>query len=166
MECKRIPAPEIWDQAEPEQLRTYRLHIQYCRACRARVLKEAPDLLLFDLQTNPLPEDFWLGFWSSVAKKRRVEKRHSFPYHPIRWAAVFLIGFLILLYGRDLRETGSGADLSSTKISRVGSPIPGQSEVPSYPVIEDIGNPDARYYIFQSGEQEKIVMVFDPDMEL
>jgi len=163
MECNLIPAPEIWDQLEAEQLKRCRLHIQYCPACRARLLKEAPDQLLFDIQIEPLPEDFWLGFWNSVDQKRRVVERTS-PYHPIRWAAVFILGLLILFYGRPLRDEG-GADVSA-QISRAGSPQLQRTDLPSYPVIENLGNPDARYYIFQSGEQEKIVMVFDPDMEL
>ncbi len=57
---------------------------------------------------------------------------------------------MILLYGRNLPET---------------EPVR-QIELESYPVIESIANPEARYYIFQAGEQERIVMVFDPDMEL
>ncbi len=165
MECNRLPAPKIWDQLEPEALKTCRNHIQYCQACRVRVLKEAPDQLLFDLQNDPLPEDFWLGFWNSVDQKRRVV-RPALPYPPIRWAAVFLIGILMLLYGQPLRDDG-GAGVSSAQISRAANPRFKRSEVAGfYPVIEHIENPDARYYIFQSGEQEKIVMVFDPDMEL
>jgi hypothetical protein len=164
MECNRIPSPETWDQLEPELLRSYRLHIQYCAACRARVLKEAPDQLLFDIQIESQPEDFWLGFWPSVDQKRRIVKR-NFPYQPIRWVAVFVIGLLILFYGQPLREEGA-AVISSAQISRAAHLVTEQSELPSFPVIENLENPDARYYIFQSGEQEKIVMVFDPDMEL
>jgi hypothetical protein len=164
MQCKLIPSPEIWDQLEPEQLKSYRLHVQCCAACRARVLKEAPDQLLFDIQIEPLPEDFWFGFWPSVDQKRKVVKR-TFHYHPVRWAAVFIIGLLILFYGRPIREDG-GAGVSSAQISRAAGPHFQMSDVRSYPVIENLENPDARYYIFQSGEQEKIVMVFDPDMEL
>jgi hypothetical protein len=164
MECNQIPAPEIWDQLEPEQLKPYRLHIQYCAACRARVMKEAPDQLLFDIQIEQLPEDFWFGFWPSVDQKRKVVKR-TIPYHSIRWAAVFILGLLILFYGRTLRDEG-GVGVSSAQITRAASPPLQRREIQSYPVIENLENPDARYYIFQSGEQEKIVMVFDPDMEL
>ena len=165
MECSRIPTPKIWDQLEPEALKKCRLHVQFCQACRARVFREAPDQLLFDLQTEPLPEDFWLGFWHSVKQKRSLVDP-VLPFHPIRWAAVFLVGFLLLLYGQPLREDG-GTGVSSAQISRVANPRSKHTEVTgSYPVIEYIDNPEARYYIFQSGEQEKIVMVFDPDMEL
>ena len=165
MECNRIPAPQNWDQLEPEALKTCRIHIQYCQACRKRVLKEAPDQLLFDLQNDALPEDFWLGFWNSVDQKRRVVEP-ALSYHPVRWAAVILIGVLLLLYGQPLRD-GGGSGVFSAQISRAANPRFNRIEVArSYPVIEHIENPDARYYIFQSGEQEKIVMVFDPDMEL
>ncbi|MCI0416860.1 hypothetical protein L0222_29170 [bacterium] len=164
MECNSVPAPEIWDQLDPEGLKACRLHVQYCRACRTRVLNSAPDQLLFDIQNEPLPEDFWLGFWNSLHQKRRVLER-PISYHPLRRVAVFLLGFLILLYGRPIRDEGK-AVISSAQISRAANAVLPISEVPSYPVIENLENPDARYYIFQSGEQEKIVMVFDPDMEL
>ncbi len=72
MECERLPAPRTWDQATPEDLKNYRLHVRYCGSCRARVLSEAPDQLLFDLQCDPLPQDFWLGFWNSVHQKRSI----------------------------------------------------------------------------------------------
>jgi hypothetical protein len=163
MECNRIPSPEIWDQLEPEELKSYRTHIQYCAACRARVLKEAPDQLLFDIQIEPLPDGFWLGFWGSLNQKRRLAQPSS--HAPIRWAAVFVIGLLILFYGRPLREEG-GTVVASAQISRRANLIMQKNESFSLPVIENLENPDARYYIFQSGEQEKIVMVFDPDMEL
>ena len=163
MECNRIPSPEIWDQLEAEQLKSYRIHIQYCAACRARVFKEAPDQLLFDIQTEPLPEDFWFGFWPSVDQKRRFVQR-TFP-NPIRWAAVFVVGLFILFYGRPLREEG-GTVVAAAQISRPANLIMQKNESSSLPVIENLENPDAHYYIFQSGEQEKIVMVFDPDMEL
>jgi hypothetical protein len=150
MECEHLPAPQNWDQATPAQLRAYRIHVQFCAFCRTRVLKEAPDQLLFDLQDEPLPDDFWLGFWSSIHQKRGITQPVVARYRAFRWAAVFLFGSLIFLYGQNLHEI---------------APVR-QVESESYPVIESLQNPDARYYIFQSGERQKIVMVFDPDMEL
>jgi hypothetical protein len=166
MECNRIPAPELWDQLEPKELESYRLHIQYCAGCRARVLNQAPDQLLYDIQIEPLPDDFWLGFWDSVNQKRWIRwSRPSAIRASLRKAAVFIIGLLILLYGRPIREE-SGAIVASAQISRAANLASQKRDLPSLPVIENLENPDARYYIFQSGEQEKIVMVFDPDMEL
>ena len=151
MECEHLPPPQNWDHATNEELRAYRQHVRFCVTCRSRVLKQAPDQLLFDLQNEPLPPDFWLGFWNSVDHKKRGDSKAIVPpYRTIRWAAVFLFGALIFLYGRNLPET---------------APVR-QVEIESYPVIESLQNPEARYYIFQSSTQQKIVMVFDPDMEL
>jgi hypothetical protein len=147
MECERLP--QNWDRATLEELAAYRVHVQFCASCRSRILKEAPDQLLFDLQDEPLPGDFWLGFWNSINQKRT-----SIPvapaYRAFRWAAVFVFGTLVFLYGQNLHEI---------------APIR-QVESESYPVIESLQNPEARYYIFQSGNRQKIVMVFDPDIEL
>ena len=150
MECERIPAPQSWAEATPALLETYRLHIQFCSPCRARVLAEAPDELLFDIRANALPDDFWLGFSNSILHKIPAAPIPKFRYLSIRWAAVLVVGFLILLYGRNLPE--------SEPVRTI--------ELQSYPVIEKIENPQARYYIFQSGERGKIVMVFDPEMDL
>ena len=35
-----------------------------------------------------------------------------------------------------------------------------------YPVVEDVQYPKVTYYIFQSDPNQKIIMVYDPDMEL
>jgi hypothetical protein len=164
MECERLPAPRTWDHALPEDRKEYRIHVRFCQHCRARVLKEAPDQLLFDVQNEPLPEEFWYGFWNSIRRKRFVHdpagtNSVSTGIHAvIRWAAVFLIGFLVALQNYELPD--------AQRITT--APIPVRMNLPqtSYPVIENIGNPEARYYIFQSGEKEKIVMVFDPEMEL
>ena len=158
MECDQLPAPRTWEQAAPAALDLYRTHVRLCTACRARVLAEAPDHLLFDIRRQPLPEDFWLGFWNSVQQKNLVGKEHVYVLAPVRWAAVVFIGLMILLYGRNLPET-----------ERLQDPVQNQAvkiEAQHYPVIENLSNPEARYYIFQSGEQSKIVMVFDPEMEL
>jgi hypothetical protein len=150
MECEHLPTPQNWDRATREELTAYRIHVRFCASCRARVLKEAPDQLLFDLQEEPLPQDFWLGFWNSVDRKRGNTHTVTTTYRAFRWAAVFLFGALIFLYGQNLHEV---------------APVR-QVERESYPVIESLQNPEARYYIFQSGNRQKIVMVFDPDMEL
>jgi hypothetical protein len=153
MECDQIPAPLLWDEAGPEALQKYCLHAQFCEACRARVLREAPDQLLFDVQRPTLPDDFWFGFWQSIEKK--ISTPISKSARPgitkwIRWTAVFLFGLLIVLYGRDLPEE---RQVSIKKIE-------------AYPLIEDLENPGARYYIFQTRDAEKIVMVFDPSVDL
>ena len=151
MDCNRIPVPGLWDDATQANYQQYRLHIEFCSACRARVLKEAPEKLLFDLQEDPLPEEFWLGFWNSVDRKRPAPElpTNQVPYSVARWAAVFVFGFLILLYGRNLPESEPVRQLRTS----------------AYPVVEIVGNPDAHYYIFQTSDEQKVVMVFDPGME-
>jgi hypothetical protein len=106
------------------------------------------------LREEPLPDEFWLGFWNSVSQKRgnmAVAAASSRFITMIRWAAMFAFAALIVLYGRDLPETAPPGRQAGTEV---------------YPVIENIENPEARYYIFQSSEQQKIVMVYDPDIEL
>jgi hypothetical protein len=150
MECEQLPSPENWDDATEKDLTNYRQHVRFCVSCRSRLLREAPDQLLFDLQAEPLPQDFWLGFWNSVDHKKEQVPPIAQKYRPFRWAAVFIFGSLIFLYGRNIPEPGPVRQV--------------QNE--SFPVIENLQNPEARYYIFQSGNQQKIVMIIDPDMEL
>jgi len=120
-----------------------------------KVLSEAPEKLLFDLQDDSLPEEFWLGFWNSVDRKsssiRTPAARASLrAAAATRWIAVLIIGFFIVIYGRTLPET---------------DPVK-QVRTSDYPVIESIRNPEARYYILQTSKDQKVVMVFDPGMEL
>jgi hypothetical protein len=132
MDCDRIPAPDLWDNQSSQNLKEYRLHIQFCSACRDRVLNEAPEKLLFDLSEEPLPEEFWLGFWDSVARKRtqpqsrRVAEKldqNSAPlrlsgraYPILRWVGVILFGSFILLYGRALPEPNATQHLASLSL--------------------------------------------------
>ena len=159
MECEQLPNPQSWDEAGPDKIKEFRSHIQFCSSCRARVLAEAPDQLLFDLSIPSLPQDFWFGFWNSLQHKHVTSFSPSRRLPPVRWAAVFVIGISVLLYGPERNRT------ELVPVARVEVKTT-EKELESYPVIENIQNPDARYYIFQSGKEEKIVMVFDPSMEL
>jgi hypothetical protein len=124
MDCDRIPAPDLWENQTQQNLNEYRLHIQFCSTCRERVLKEAPEKLLFDIGEDPLPEEFWLGFWNSVDRKRSNadilsaelggrDGRATTFYPIIRWVAVILFGTFILLYGRSLPEPNAVPHLAS-----------------------------------------------------
>lgn len=164
MDCSRIPPADRWNQASVQQVKEYRRHVQYCRACRLRCLSAAPEQLLFELNDSSLPEDFWIGFWDSLEKRLPVEV--AGVRHPIwrvtRWAAVFISACLLIVFHQDLSESPS---------SKRGGPQPRPlispaAETPTYPLIDDLKNPKATYYIFQPSEKENIVMVFDPDLEL
>ena len=151
MDCSQIPAPELWDDASAENLKAYRNHLRYCRKCRENTLKISPEKLLFQLSDDPMPEEFWLGFWDSVSRKKQIVPHQRFPIVRValRWTAVLIVGFVVAFYGR------SFPDKEQTR-SNVTS---------DYPVIENLRNPQARYYIFQTNGQ-KVVMVFDPEVEL
>jgi hypothetical protein len=153
MDCNRLPEPQFWDEESAENLRDYRSHIQLCSECRAHVLKNAPEQVLFDLQDESMPDEFWLGFWDSVSRKRRMQAQRL-PVSgrivaAVRWAAVLILGLAIVFYGRSLPD----------------GERPASALTSDYPVIENLQNPQARYYIFQTSNQ-KVVMVIDPDLEL
>jgi hypothetical protein len=149
MECSQLPAAAKWEDASEWQLNEYRSHVKFCRSCRARMFREAPDQLLFELSEPELPEDFWIGFWDSLRK--RITPRAGRPHHNnnmrlIRWAvALVVIG--ILMINKPVQEPPPAVDNE-------------------YPLIEDIQSPTATYYIFQPENDAKIVMVFDPKMDL
>lgn len=162
MECSRIQPGIDWEALSPEQSLQFRNHLKTCPSCRRRVLSEAPEQILFELQGPELPEDFWLGFWDSLEKRLddpQLEKRSN-PAFPIaRWAAVLVFALIVALYGRRVEEPVPMA--TNTVIS---NPVADSSTV--YPLVEEVQNPNTRYYIFQPKGNENIVMVFDPDMEL
>jgi len=120
MDCDRIPAPDLWEDETPLNLKEYHLHIQFCSSCRERVLKEAPEKLLFDLSEDSLPEEFWLGFWDSVDRKRTQPQRRReaekiynsstrrLPGRALfflRWVAVVIFGTFIILYSQTFPQT-------------------------------------------------------------
>lgn len=158
MECNQIPPVELWgeDQAKRE---VYRRHLRSCLACKRRVFAGAPDELLFDFKEEPLAEEFWTGFWDSLEKKLpdrqtdRPSRRN--PYRFARWAAVFAAALLIALFSRNLPRDAPQQKVTRQSLKRE-----------ELPLIEDVKNPNAKYYIIQSGEKENIIMVYDPDMEL
>jgi hypothetical protein len=131
MDCDRIPAPNLWDDETPIALKEYRLHIQYCAVCRERVLKEAPEKLLFQLNEDPLPEEFWLGFWDSVDRKRNhlagaQGREDAGVTFLMRWMAVILFGTFLILYGRTLSENNPVPQLA---LLRPGIPVTQSAEV-------------------------------------
>ncbi|PWT93737.1 MAG: hypothetical protein C5B54_01410 [Acidobacteria bacterium] len=159
MDCEHIPAPTEWDEAEDRLLQEYRRHISQCRECHARVLREAPDQLLFELNSEPLPEEFWIGFWPSIRSRLGSIPTPQISFRFVRWAAVFVITLLLVIFGRSGSQTRPPVthDLHPYKVN--------QPDTGEYPLVE-VQNPKAKYYIFQPGGNEKVVMVFDPDMEL
>lgn len=157
MDCGRIPAADRWEKASSAQLEAYQAHLRECGSCRERVFLEAPEHLLFQLSNFALPEDFWLGFWPSLQKKldSRGANVLSVGARVLRWAAVFGFAVVLVFFSRNL---------PAPKISKSGPS--GLVKEIGYPLVEEVQNPKATYYIFQSGSNEKIVMVIDPDMDL
>lgn len=160
MECNQLPTR--WDQSSPRQIHLYRDHLRFCASCRQRVLRESPDQLLFQMDESELPNDFWIGFWDSLHTKIDGQGRpplRNFSSVFVRWAAVAACAAILLLYGRSLHDVPvAPADK--------GSPFIHASTTTGYPLIEDVKSPGVTCYILQTSEDEKIVMMFDPDMEL
>ncbi len=154
MDCNRIPSGIQWEILSPNQLSECQAHLRSCAICRKRVFSQTPELLLFNLQQPELPEDFWLGFWPSLEKKLEPEERtaKSYLFPVLRWAAVFVIILILTLYNREIQEPGEEFSTVSPK------QLPDSF---AYPLIEEVQNPNARYYIFQPEGNENFVMVFD-----
>ena len=168
MDCSRIPNATLWHQASAQQLQEYRRHAKMCFACRRRILHEAPDQLLQELDGPPMPEDFWIGFWDSLEKKLPQPQEAAVVEVP-RWArmlrrvaAVAAIAGLAII-NQKLPESPSYEINRGVPHVR---PVDSLVSAPEYPLVEDIGNSDSRYYIFQSSQDEKIVLIINPDMEL
>jgi hypothetical protein len=166
MDCKRIPNTERWDEASVQQLEQYRNHIKFCLACRRRVLNESPANLLHELNGGAMPEDFWIGFWESLENRLTPvkEKRYHLPLLPVvRWAAAFIVVLLLALYENKLPES------PSYEITRGGSqvrPFDSLNDNSPYPLIEEVQEPGSTYAIFEAAGDQKIVMIFNPDLEL
>lgn len=160
MECSQIPPAILWGE-DPEKREVYRRHLRSCLACRRRVLAQAPDELLFELQSSTLPQEFWTGFWESLEKKlheREVIAPAASSYRFIRWAAVLAVALLVALFSQTLPQSSPIVQKSGVLLQ--------QANAEEYPIIEDVQNPKATYYIIQAGANEKIIMLYDPDMEL
>ena len=177
MDCNRIPSAKFWDLASAQTVQEYRRHAQHCLACRGRILAEAPDLLLTELDGAPMPEEFWIGFWDSLEKKlpapqEAVQAPRWTRY--IRRAAVVAAVAWLAIVNQKLPESPSYEINRGAQHARPGdflrtmaqpAAIPAMPAASSYPLSEDLQNP-ARYYVFQSGKDQKIVMIINPDMEL
>lgn len=162
MECNRIQPGIDWEALSPEQSLQFRNHLKTCAICRRHVFSEAPERMLFEIQDPELPEDFWLGFWDSLEKRLddpQPENRPNPAFSIARWAAVLVFALILALYSRKVQEPVPIA-------SNTGIPNPAADSSSVYPLVEEVQNPNTRYYIFQPKGNENIVMMFDPDMEL
>lgn len=176
MDCNRIPSAKFWDLASAQTVQEFRRHAMSCFACRRRILAEAPDLLLTELEGAPMPDEFWIGFWDSLEKKlpapREAAPAPRWTRYVRRAAAVAAVAWLAIVnqklpespsyeINRGVRHARPGDFLPPAATARTTADSPS-----SYPLIENVQNPAAHYYIFQSGEDQKIVMIINPDMEL
>jgi hypothetical protein len=168
MDCNRIPNAKYWKQASVQQLQEYRRHAKMCFACRRRVLSEAPEQLLAELDGPPMPDEFWLGFWDSLEPKLPRMQEAPQVVAPrwarmVRWAAVCAAMAWLVIITQNLPES------PSYEINRrvlTVRPVDSLQNSTEYPLIESVGDPAAHYYIFQAGEDSKIVMIINPDMDL
>jgi hypothetical protein len=159
MECSLIQAALDWDRLPQSVREEYQNHLRACLACRKRVSREAPEKLLFELGDLDLPDDFWLGFWDSLHPKLEQQPRDDsrIRFSLVRWAAVLAVAASLISFQHTV--------LKSDDPARPSLVLPMQ-ETHHYPLIEQIDNPKAKYYIFQPDRNEKIVMILDPDIEL
>src|SRR5207249_7935961 len=104
--------------------------------------------LLFQISDLPMPEDFWIGFWDSLYIKLFSNPAHHFSLPMLRWAAVFVVGLFLVIYSHHLPTHPLQARRS-----------PALPETYQYPLVEEVRNPKATYYIFQPSGNEKIVMI-------
>lgn len=155
MECSRIPAADDWDQFSAEQQESFQHHLEYCSSCRARIFTGAPEKLLFELQGPAMPEEFWIGFWDSLYLKLSSRPAKNYLLPMLRWTAVFAVGVMIVLYSHTLPRPLLRAQTHRS--------LPDSYR---YPLVEEVRNPKATYYIFQPSGDEKIVIIVDPDLEL
>jgi len=164
MDCNELPSPQSWDFEPRSKVAEYRKHLQHCTQCRQIVLREAPDQLLFEMPGDPMPEEFWIGFWDSIEHKIRPQSSVPSPrVRFMRWAAVFVVGVLLAIYSKTFSSIAPNPN-----VLRAGGVL-ARSYPPDsyrYPLVENVQNPKATYYIFQPEGNEKVIMVFDPDMEL
>lgn len=167
MDCKRIPSAKFWDQCSVQMVQEYRRHAKSCFACRRQILAEAPDQLLPELDGPAMPDEFWIGFWDSLEKKLPAEQEAT---PAPRWAkvirraaAVAVLATLAIL-NQKLPESPSYEINRGVRHVRPVDFLPAAS----YPLIEDVQNqnPAAHYYIIQAGQDQKIVMIINPDMEM
>jgi len=160
MECSQLPT--CWDESSSQQKNLYRRHVEFCSSCKQRILREYPDQLLFQLEEMELPDDFWIGFWDSLHTKIGRQGRSSLQNLRLvfaRWAAVAACAVILVLYGKSLREI-------PLEESQKAAPTIKANAARAYPLIEDVKSPGVTCYILQTSGDEKIVMMFDPDMEL
>jgi hypothetical protein len=159
MECSLIQAALDWDRLPQPVREEYQNHLRVCGICRKRVSREAPEKLLFELGEIELPQDFWLGFWDSLHPKLEPEPKRNvrLRFSLVRWAAVLAAAASLISFQHTVVKTESSA--------RPSIILPAQ-ETYHYPLIEQVNNPKAKYYIFQPDGNEKIVMILDPDMDL
>jgi hypothetical protein len=166
MDCNRIPSAQFWDQCSPELIQEYRRHARSCFACRKQILLDAPDQLLTELDGPPMPDEFWIGFWDSLEKKLPAEQEAMPAPRWTKWirrtAAVAALATLAII-NQKLPESPS---YEINRGVRQVRPVDSLPPATAYPLIEDVQNPAARYYIIQSGQDQKIVMIVDPNMEM
>lgn len=166
MDCSRIPSAKFWNQYSVQLVQEYRSHAKFCFACRKRILSEAPDQLLAELDGPPMPEEFWIGFWDSLEKKLPAAQETAVSFQRltklIRRVAVVAAVVWLAIINQNLPESPSYEINRGVRHVRPVDFLPASD----YPLIEDMQNPAAHYYIFQAGHDQKIVMIINPDMEM
>ena len=169
MDCSRIPSAKFWSQSSVQTGAGVPAPCEVLLRLSRTDPGEAPDQLLAELDGPPMPEEFWIGFWDSLEKKLPAAQETAAPIQRltklIRRAAVVAAVVWLAIINQKLPESPSYEINRGVRHVRPVDFLP-SSPSSSYPLIEDMQNPAARYYIFQAGHDQKIVMIINPDMEM
>ena len=161
MECidieKSIKNNEQWDEVFA--------HIQACAACKKKYLTEEPHALLKAYASVEAGNDFWNQQRNSImAGVHNETRRHAHRW--IKYAAAIIVPAALVIFV-----------FEKTKINPVSPPIVlKQPDKPlavetkkqdvQYPLIDELKNPDARYYKIQLDNKTQLVMIVDAKMDI
>ncbi|OGF66867.1 MAG: hypothetical protein A2Y62_01295 [Candidatus Fischerbacteria bacterium RBG_13_37_8] len=143
------------------------LHVEHCLLCRQDYLSEDTYRLLACIPDKDEGELFWLQQRTMIMAKLQA-KRKRLVSAWFKYAAAILLPLMIVVYVYEMRmrpiERMQPIAPYVQQPQIIQSPI--QLKETAYPAIDDLKNPEARYYKIELDSKTQVIMIVDSNLDL
>ena len=161
MECTAIKKL-IEKNSEGDELFT---HINTCPVCRTKYLSDEPHAILKAIAVPENEEEFWEQQRRNIVTGIKKEL-HKKVIKWLTYAAAVLVPLVVAVFISSKITITPVPHVPGHEAVKIPAVVEIRKEEVTYPVIDEIKNPGARYYQIPLDTKTQLVMIVDAKMDI